>query len=299
MMKLPSHIGFAALLLLATGTVAHAQTVAPPPPGATPQARHFMELASTPERARAFLSGETRMTYDAGHGTQVEYNAPDGHSYLWYPGSPRLTPGFWKTTQVLAPDGVHIGVRVCYMYPANGIEPTDGSRGGDWSCNPAWYSLMRTTDKVEGDPFGLARRGGAAPFILSPAPTSLAQLLGQRQATPEPSGRAKPVAGVREEAPSGLSTVGFKELGDTKRFAVLSALIRKTRGEACKPTNAVPGGYDPNGASAWRVRCEGSVIDFDYLVMLPERVGGKARVLACFGPDHRQIGCSTAGLSGL
>ena len=162
---------------LAGAGLAQAQVSAPPPPGATPQARHFMELASTPEKARAFLSGKTRMTYDERHGTQIDYNAPDGRTFLWYPGSPRVTPGFWKTTQVLAPDQVHISVRVCYEYPANSIDPTDNSRGGGWSCNPGWYSLMRTTDSTRGDPFGLPHQGGATPFNLSPARTTLAQLL--------------------------------------------------------------------------------------------------------------------------
>ena len=116
------------------------------------------------------------MTGDGSHGTQVEYNAPDGHSYLWYPRSARITPGFWKAETFVAPDGIHRPVRVSFQYPPNSVDPTDGSRGGDWSCNPGWYSLMRSKETMPGDPFGLSR-SPAAPFILSPAPTTLAALL--------------------------------------------------------------------------------------------------------------------------
>jgi hypothetical protein len=103
---------------------------------------------------------------------------------------------------------------------------------------------------------------------------------------------------ARAETPAGLSTVQFKELGDTKRFATMSALIRKTWGEECKPTSAMPAGYQPSGASSWRVHCQGSVIAYDYLVGLPERADGNARVLPCYKPNPRQITCSIAGRPG-
>jgi len=90
--------------------------------------------------------------------------------------SARITPGFWKAETFVAPDGIHRPVRVCFQYPPNSVDPTDGSRGGDWSCNPGWYSLMRSKETMPGDPFGLSR-SPAAPFILSPAPTTLAALL--------------------------------------------------------------------------------------------------------------------------
>src|SRR5882757_11330834 len=129
-------------LFWAFGCAAEARTSGPLKP--TPRAQHFMDLASTPERARGFLSGKTRITGDNRHGVQVEYNAPDGHTYLWYPGSPRITPGLWKTMEVLAPDGIHKAVRVCYVYSVNSVDPTNGSRGGSWSCVPGWYALIRT-----------------------------------------------------------------------------------------------------------------------------------------------------------
>jgi hypothetical protein len=172
----PSSVRLLGALFLAVmfSVSAEAQTSGALKP--TPQAQHYLDLASTPQRVQEFLSGKTRMTGDDRHGTQVEYNAPDGNTYLWYPGSSRITRGFWKAEAFLAPDGIHRPVRVCYKYPLNSVDPTDGSRGGDWSCGPGWYSLMRTKDTMNGDPFGLSR-SGAAPFILPPAPTTLAQLL--------------------------------------------------------------------------------------------------------------------------
>jgi len=102
-------------------------------------------------------------------------------------------------------------------------------------------------------------------------------------------------ATARAEAPAGLSTVQFKELGDSKRFATLSGLIDKTWGEACKPTSVAPAGYAPSGASEWRVHCQGSTITYDYVVALPERPDGNARVLPCYKPNPQQISCSIVG----
>lgn len=99
----------------------------------------------------------------------------------------------------------------------------------------------------------------------------------------------------KAETPAGLSTVQFKELGDTRRFAAISGLIRKTWGEECRPTSAVPAGYAPSGASSWRVYCQDSVIAYDDIVALPERADGKARVLQCYKSNPRQITCSIAG----
>lgn len=152
----------------------NAQTHIPPKP--TPRAQYFMDLASTRQRTSEFLSGYTRITYDERHGTQVEYNASDGRSFLWYPGSMWITAGSWKAVESLAPDEIHRPVRVCFLYPTNSVDPSDGSRGGAWSCVPGWYALMRTTDRMKGDVFNLSV-SGHAPFVLSPSETTIAKLL--------------------------------------------------------------------------------------------------------------------------
>lgn len=42
-------------------------------------------ITQSVKKTRAYFSGNTLNYYARGHGTQVEYMAPNGYSYLWYP----------------------------------------------------------------------------------------------------------------------------------------------------------------------------------------------------------------------
>jgi hypothetical protein len=149
------------------------------PAEATPQAQHFMEMASSAAKVQEYMSDYTRMTYDPKRGTQVEYNAGDSRSYLWYPGSAFVTQGNWKVTEGIAPDQVHAFNRACYLYSRLSYDPTTNTPGGNWECIPGWFEMIRTKERVPGDPFGLAA-SARAPFTLSPAPTTLAELKRQQ-----------------------------------------------------------------------------------------------------------------------
>lgn len=144
----------------------------------TENAKLYMEMASTPHKVKAYFSNYTRMSHDNSHGTQVEYNAPDGRSYLWYPGSRTVTPGHWKVAEGLAPDQIHHYVDLCYLYSAASIDPTNNSRGGNWECNRAWFAMIRTKERMAGNPFRLGF-SPQTPFILPPDETDLANLLGK------------------------------------------------------------------------------------------------------------------------
>lgn len=102
-------------------------------------------------------------------------------------------------------------------------------------------------------------------------------------------------ANNRIETTAQISTVAFKELGDTKRGEVLQRIIRTTWGESCKPVSIIPNGYSPNGASQWSVRCSGGILFKDYVVALPERADGLARVLKCFKTGPNQVTCNVMG----
>lgn len=100
---------------------------------------------------------------------------------------------------------------------------------------------------------------------------------------------------AKTEVPAGFSTVQFKDFGDTKRYAALSGLIRRTWGEECKPISATGGLYNGNGSSVWRVRCDGGNTFEDYSVALPERADGNAVVLQCYEQGARSYVCSPLG----
>ncbi|MGJ0452254.1 MAG: hypothetical protein ACR65T_03340 [Methylocystis sp.] len=117
---------------------------------------------------RAQFAGLTRMTYDAGHGTQIEYNAPNGRSYLWYPGNSVILPAYWRMQ----------GNEICYLYPGASYNPVMQTRGGDWECQSAAHSLSQTKERMRGDPFGLSRTK-RPPFVLSSDQTTFQELRSQ------------------------------------------------------------------------------------------------------------------------
>jgi hypothetical protein len=103
-------------------------------------------------------------------------------------------------------------------------------------------------------------------------------------------------ATLKAETPAGISTAEFKELGDTKRAAVMQRLVERTWGDACKNGRIIAAGYSQSGNSNWRVGCgKGSQLPYDYIVSLPERSSGDARVLQCYRPNPRQVTCSVIG----
>lgn len=118
---------------------------------------------------RAQFAGLTMMFHDSGHGTQIEYNAPNGRSYLWYPGNSVVLPAYWRVQ----------GDEICYLYPSSSYNPLTQTRGGGWECQSANSSLSRTTQRARGDLFGLSRRS-RPPFVLSADQTTLQEV--QRRA---------------------------------------------------------------------------------------------------------------------
>jgi hypothetical protein len=112
------------------------------------------------------LGGYTNMTRDSAHGTQVEYVATNGKTYLWYPGNKVILPGRWKQQ----------GSNICFMYGANTYNPATGSRGAEWECAPSRLYWGGIVERMEGDPLGLQRRK-EVPFKLDRARTTLEKLL--------------------------------------------------------------------------------------------------------------------------
>lgn len=112
----------------------------------------------TEEDARTYFSGNTIRTHDSFHGTQIEYHAPDGRAYLWYPGNKGAVPSLWKTQS--SGDG---GVQLCYKYPSNSFNPSTQNFGGEWECGAVYVRVRTQRERVVGDPFNL--RSGRVPQV--------------------------------------------------------------------------------------------------------------------------------------
>jgi hypothetical protein len=142
-------------------------------PMAAPFAAPAREATTTAAQIRSAYAGKTRMTYSSQHGTQVEYVAPDGRNFLWYPGNRTVVPGRWKVdADADDPDETSL----CQLYPSSSYNPATQTFGGSWECEDARRALSRTRETLIGDPFGLARRR-APPFVLAHEQTSFAELL--------------------------------------------------------------------------------------------------------------------------
>ena len=120
---------------------------------------------ATPALA-ASLANTTIMTWDPGHGTQVEYYDGAGHSWLWYPGNRVVLPGQYKLQ----------GDDICFAYGGNTYNPVTGQRGGGWECQNLKVEQQFTVDRSKGDVFHL-KNARKVPFNLPPARTTIAKLL--------------------------------------------------------------------------------------------------------------------------
>ncbi|MEM9402671.1 MAG: hypothetical protein AAGA44_09315 [Pseudomonadota bacterium] len=113
------------------------------------------ELSKDEVRARLTdaLSDVTAIVKQTGHGIYVEYTAPDGRLFMWYPGNAGTVAGTWGISDQFAPP------RACFRYFAayHGVsgeyEPNE--------CVPAEQTLSEAyvIEKRKGDVFELRTKG--------------------------------------------------------------------------------------------------------------------------------------------
>jgi len=114
---------------------------------------YFSASTSKTVSASQFRNKTVRSS-SADIGTQVEYMAADGQSYLWISGNRKLLTGTWSVA-----DSGHL---VCFQY---GSKP---------HCQFAGSFLSMIDEKVSGDVFGIGR--GAMPFKLPYGRFSIAEI---------------------------------------------------------------------------------------------------------------------------
>ena len=122
------------------------------------------DLSSDPSALRAFLSDSTVVAHDASFGTQIEYHAPDGTSWLLFPGNRAVLRGQWE----VRPRLIHGRNAVCYRYARDTFNPVTRKTGGGWECG-SWYRYANAQQVVDGDVLGLRGRG-AVPAPMPPRP---------------------------------------------------------------------------------------------------------------------------------
>jgi hypothetical protein len=128
-----------------------------------------------PDATRASYADRTHMTFDSGHGTQVEYLRPDGSAFLWYPGNSAIVPGQWKVETRENPPTARVAVRICFKYGTDTYNPVTRKRGGAWTCGSARSHEQKIVETAAGDVFDLANRR-TVPFKLQPQRTTVVDL---------------------------------------------------------------------------------------------------------------------------
>jgi hypothetical protein len=124
------------------------------------------------DETKSLVANQTMMTYDRGHGTQVEFIGGNGKTYLLYPGNEVIVQGSWKLTKTSNPQVFDL----CFRYPTNSYNPSTKQAGGKWECQPAGFYLREIVDHDTGDVLGLAR-SKQVPFVLKKKKTRLRDLV--------------------------------------------------------------------------------------------------------------------------
>jgi len=134
----------------------------------------FALLASEGAIAAPAIIGKTNMSFDPGHGTQVEYLQASGGAYLWYPGNKIVLPGRWKMEAGTPTEPAQI----CFRYGPNTYNPVTHVYGDVWECERVAVYAAVLAEQTKGDVFGLAHRG-TVPFVLQRGQSTLEQLAQQ------------------------------------------------------------------------------------------------------------------------
>lgn len=177
-------IHFLAMVLLA-GCGVQSKSLGPP----------VYEIYQMPEeQVRPLLAGKTVMTFidvyrecrtypvgqyystscneTPGPGTQLEFLANDGWSYLWYPGNRGVVRGQWTLHHW------YDKYAVCFRYGAATLKPKTKDPRDSFDCTLLSDYAPTVTELVEGDPFNLA--SGQLPFVLVRDKTTIDDLLKRR-----------------------------------------------------------------------------------------------------------------------
>ena len=100
----------------------------------------------------------TYLSFSTAHGFQVNYLAPGGKAWLWYPGNQRGVAEEYKLEIVSGQQAI------CWRHPSNSYNPVTQTRGGTFACQNLAFSQRTIVAELLGDPFSL--QTGKLPFPL-------------------------------------------------------------------------------------------------------------------------------------
>jgi hypothetical protein len=114
---------------------------------------------------RDLICGRTVHYHTPGIGNQIEYTAPDGTAYLWYPDMPDAIIGTWQIT----PQGLD-DAQTCFTYPLDEVDGAFGIYDGDPICFNSAALVRDVPERAirDGDPYNLET--GQVPFVLPSFP---------------------------------------------------------------------------------------------------------------------------------
>ncbi|MEO0574338.1 MAG: hypothetical protein AAF004_02660 [Pseudomonadota bacterium] len=105
------------------------------------------------ERLNEALSDVTAIVKQTGHGIYVEYTAPDGRLFMWYPGNMVTVGGTWGISDAFSPP------RACFRYFSAYHGVTGEYEPNECVTASQTLSEAYVIDKRAGDVFELSTKG--------------------------------------------------------------------------------------------------------------------------------------------
>ncbi len=111
---------------------------------------------------RSELFGQTLHFSDEGHSNQIEYLAPDGNAYLWYPGNRIILKGKWAVIE----DRL-----IAFSFQEGTYNYLTKERMDRWDYRPLEFFVDTIQARREGDVFDL--RKGLPRVLIKDEPIEL------------------------------------------------------------------------------------------------------------------------------
>jgi hypothetical protein len=105
------------------------------------------------KRLQETLSDVTSIVKQTGHGIYVEYTAPDGRLFMWYPGNAVAVTGAWGISESFSPP------RACFKYFSAYHGVTGEFEPNECVATVQTLSEAYVIDKRAGDVFELSTKG--------------------------------------------------------------------------------------------------------------------------------------------
>ncbi|MGR3481494.1 hypothetical protein [Salipiger marinus] len=100
----------------------------------------------------------TYLSFSRAHGFQVNYLAPEGKAWLWYPGNRLGVPEDYKRDVVAGQEAM------CWRHPPNSFNPVTRKQGGTFACESLALARSTVVSALPADPFAL--QTGRVPYTL-------------------------------------------------------------------------------------------------------------------------------------